>query len=86
MGAQDRGEHYPDDHLPWDNGVPEPYLVEAVGRLPKGKTLDIGRGTGTSVPGGRRGGSTMGLGHRLTQPDRPRRVERRGRLPCPKPG
>ena len=37
--------------MPWDTGVPAPALVELIGagRLPLGRALDIGCGTGTNV-------------------------------------
>ena len=39
------------DPLPWDTGVPDPMLIEAVesGAVPRGRALDIGCGTGTNA-------------------------------------
>lgn len=44
-------EHYASGQLPWELGEPEPILVELVGsgRLPSGRALDVGCGTGTNV-------------------------------------
>lgn len=49
MGRQDWDEHYAAGPLPWDTGVPDPYLVEVVARLPRGRALEIGCGTGTNA-------------------------------------
>ncbi len=37
--------------MPWDTGVPEPLLIQAVesGVLPTGRALDVGCGTGTNA-------------------------------------
>lgn len=39
------------DPLPWDTGVPDPMLIEAVesGAVPRGRALDVGCGTGTNA-------------------------------------
>jgi len=44
-------EHYALGEMPWDTGEPAPELVELFedGRLPTGRALDIGCGTGASV-------------------------------------
>jgi SAM-dependent methyltransferase len=44
-------EHYEQGFLPWDTGVPEPMLIEAVesGDLPSGQALDVGCGTGNNA-------------------------------------
>jgi SAM-dependent methyltransferase len=49
--ARDWNEHYASDELPWDSGRPAAELVGLVeaGRLPMGRALDIGCGTGTNV-------------------------------------
>lgn len=49
--AHDWDEHYASGEIPWDSGVPAPELVGLVeaGRLPTGRALDIGCGTGTNV-------------------------------------
>lgn len=49
MGWRDWDENYAGGPLPWDTGVPDPLLVDAVGRLPGGRALDIGCGTGTNA-------------------------------------
>ena len=50
--------------LPWDTGVPDRHLVElfASGRLPKGRVLEVGCGTGTnSVWLAKQGGDVVGV-------------------------
>lgn len=49
MPAHDWEERYAQDFLPWDTAVPDPSLVEFVAdrRLPTGRALDVGCGTGT---------------------------------------
>jgi SAM-dependent methyltransferase len=44
-------ENYGQGFMPWDTGVPEPMLIEAVesGNLPTGRALDAGCGTGTNA-------------------------------------
>lgn len=44
-------ENYISGETPWDSGVPEPVLVEAVREalLPTGRVLEIGCGTGTNA-------------------------------------
>jgi methyl halide transferase len=48
---RDWDEHYATSETPWDTGEPAPTLVELleVGRLPLGRALDIGCGTGTNA-------------------------------------
>lgn len=47
---RDWDERYVTGDTPWDSGVPEPLIVEAVSRsvLPEGRLLEIGCGTGTN--------------------------------------
>ena len=47
----DWNQHYASGELPWDTGVPAPELVQLLeaGRLPRGRALDIGCGTGTNA-------------------------------------
>src|SRR5262245_26721203 len=49
--SRDWNEHYKQDFMPWDSGVPEPMLIQAVdsGGLPVGRALDVGCGTGTNA-------------------------------------
>lgn len=49
--ARDWDESYATGDLPWDTGIPSPELVSLVeaGRLPRGRALDIGCGTGTNA-------------------------------------
>lgn len=49
--ARDWDEHYRAGETPWDTGHPDPELVALLeaGRLPRGRALDIGCGTGTTV-------------------------------------
>ena len=49
--AQTWNDHYAAGFTPWDSGVPEPILVEAVQAktLPAGRALDLGCGTGTNA-------------------------------------
>lgn len=49
--ARDWDEHYRAGEMPWDTGHPDPELVALLeaGRLPRGRALDIGCGTGTTV-------------------------------------
>jgi SAM-dependent methyltransferase len=44
-------EHYEQDFIPWDSGVPEPMLIQLVesSALPVGRALDVGCGTGTNA-------------------------------------
>jgi len=44
-------ESYEQDFIPWDSGVPETMLIQAVdsGALPVGRALDVGCGTGTNA-------------------------------------
>jgi SAM-dependent methyltransferase len=44
-------ENYAQGFMPWDSGVPDPMLIEAVesGTLPVGRALEIGCGTGTNA-------------------------------------
>src|SRR6185503_4164631 len=44
-------EHYEQDFIPLDSGVPEPMLIQVVdsGELPVGRALDVGCGTGTNA-------------------------------------
>lgn len=44
-------EHYAAGEVPWDTGEPEPTLVELLeaGRLPQGRALEVGCGTGTNA-------------------------------------
>lgn len=44
-------EDYAQGFMPWDTGVPEPMLIQAVdsGTLPVGRALDVGCGTGTNA-------------------------------------
>lgn len=44
-------EHYKQDFIPWDSGVPEPMLIQLVesSALPVGRALDVGCGTGTNA-------------------------------------
>jgi len=44
-------ENYAQGFKPWDSGVPEPLLIDAVesGTLPVGRALDVGCGTGTNA-------------------------------------
>jgi SAM-dependent methyltransferase len=44
-------QNYASGQLPWEIGQPEPMLVELLGsgRLPAGRALDVGCGTGTNV-------------------------------------
>lgn len=48
---RDWDEDYAAGDMPWDSGKPAQALVEMVeaGRLPQGRALDIGCGTGTNV-------------------------------------
>jgi SAM-dependent methyltransferase len=48
---RDWNENYETGDAPWDTGSPDPHLVELVesGRVPPGRTLEIGCGTGTNV-------------------------------------
>jgi len=47
----DWDEHYESGEMPWDSPDPAPELVELLhsGRIPRGRALDIGCGTGTNV-------------------------------------
>ncbi|MCA9518221.1 MAG: class I SAM-dependent methyltransferase, partial [Myxococcales bacterium] len=47
----DWNANYEAGDLPWDEPVPEPFLVEAVeaGALPRGRALEIGCGTGMNA-------------------------------------
>lgn len=47
----DWDENYITGETPWDSGVPEPVLVQAVAdsMLPSGRVLEIGCGTGTNA-------------------------------------
>ena len=47
----DWNEHYQSGDIPWERADADPLLVELVerGRLPRGRALDIGCGTGTTV-------------------------------------
>ncbi|HEY8432787.1 MAG TPA: methyltransferase domain-containing protein [Sandaracinaceae bacterium] len=49
--ARDWDEHYAAGETPWDTGHPDPELVRLLdaGRLPAGRALDVGCGTGTNV-------------------------------------
>jgi SAM-dependent methyltransferase len=49
--AHQWNENYEQDFIPWDSGVPEPVLVQAVesGALAVGRALDVGCGTGTNA-------------------------------------
>jgi SAM-dependent methyltransferase len=49
--SHDWNESYEQDFIPWDTGVPEPMLIQAVesGVLPVGRALDVGCGTGTNA-------------------------------------
>jgi SAM-dependent methyltransferase len=49
--ARDWDSHYAAGETPWDRGEPSPALVELIdaGRLPRGRALDIGCGTGTDA-------------------------------------
>jgi SAM-dependent methyltransferase len=49
--ARDWNERYRTGEMPWDTGHPDPELVALVkaGRLPPGRALDVGCGTGTTV-------------------------------------
>lgn len=49
MSQRDWDEHYAGGPLPWDTGAPDPSLVELLGRLPRGRALEIGCGTGTNA-------------------------------------
>ena len=44
-------DNYAQGFLPWDTGVPDPMLIQAVesGALPVGRALDVGCGTGTNA-------------------------------------
>jgi SAM-dependent methyltransferase len=44
-------ENYEQNFIPWDSGVPEPMLIQAVesGAVPVGRALDVGCGTGTNA-------------------------------------
>src|SRR5262245_15566625 len=48
--CRDWNEHYRQEFIPWDSGVPEPMLIQLVesGALPNGRALDVGCGTGTN--------------------------------------
>jgi methyl halide transferase len=48
---RDWDEHYATSETPWDTGEPAPTLVDLLeaGRLPSGRALDIGCGTGTNA-------------------------------------
>jgi SAM-dependent methyltransferase len=48
---RDWDEHYAAGETRWDTGAPAPALVELLeaGRLPEGRALDIGCGTGTNA-------------------------------------
>lgn len=49
--AHDWDEHYAAGEIPWDTGRPARELVDLVeeGRLPVGRALDVGCGTGTNA-------------------------------------
>jgi SAM-dependent methyltransferase len=49
--SRDWHEHYALGETPWDIGEPAPHLVELreAGRLPTGRALDVGCGTGSST-------------------------------------
>src|SRR5262245_9111137 len=49
--CRDWNEHYRQEFIPWDSGVPEPVLIQVVesGALPLGRALDVGCGTGTNA-------------------------------------
>lgn len=49
--ARDWDAHYSAGETPWDRGEPSPVLVELLeaGRLPPGRALDVGCGTGTNA-------------------------------------
>lgn len=51
MPHPDWNETYQGNFLPWDSGVPESHLVEAVeqGLIPRGRALEVGCGTGTNA-------------------------------------
>ena len=44
-------QHYEQDFIPWDSGVPEPMLTQLIASedLPIGRALDVGCGTGTNA-------------------------------------
>src|SRR5262249_47045694 len=44
-------ERYATGELPWDTGTPDPLLVGLIesGRIPPGRTLEVGAGTGTNA-------------------------------------
>lgn len=48
---RDWDEHYATGETPWDSGEPAPPLVALLeaGRLPRGRALDVGCGTGTNA-------------------------------------
>jgi SAM-dependent methyltransferase len=49
--ARDWDANYAAGEIPWDRGEPSPELVELLeaGRLPRGRALDVGCGTGTNA-------------------------------------
>ena len=49
--ARDWDQHYAAGETPWDTGNPDPELVRLVesGRVPRGRALDVGCGTGTNA-------------------------------------
>lgn len=49
MSWKEWDEDYGGGPLPWDTGLPDPDLVGTLDRLPKGRALDIGCGTGTNA-------------------------------------
>jgi SAM-dependent methyltransferase len=51
MAHRNWNENYETADAPWDTGAPDPYLVELVetGRVPPGRTLEVGCGTGTNA-------------------------------------
>jgi SAM-dependent methyltransferase len=51
MPDRDWNEHYATGQTPWDSGEPDHELVAAVeaGKIPAGRALDVGCGTGTNA-------------------------------------
>jgi SAM-dependent methyltransferase len=51
VARPDWNEVYEQGDLPWDTGVPDPHLVELVraGRVPRGRAIEVGCGTGTNA-------------------------------------
>lgn len=51
MAHRDWNERYLDGNIPWDTGIPEPLLVEAIRAevVSPGRALEVGCGTGTNA-------------------------------------